>query len=249
MQMLTHSAPLHRDGHSQSIVRLLVVTEHTLLADGIQALAQRRAWLLSRAVNDQRSLAGTMQIWMPSVVLVDAPASVQRVLEMATLYGNGEQIGVVVLAAGEPEQIRDALLAGARGFVQHGASTDSLFACIEAVSRGEWGLPRRFIGELVAEYLTRHGERRQSAPPLESRETRILELLAGGATAAAIGQQLFLSEGAIRAEIRILKRKFGVASRARLVALALQNGVVSSDSLRAAAPAVAPADASDARPE
>ncbi|HZQ36625.1 MAG TPA: response regulator transcription factor [Dehalococcoidia bacterium] len=247
MPMIAGGEPSPPSGRHPSAVRLLIVTDHALLADGIQALAQGRDWLVTRAVSDIRALAAAMQSWTPTVVLVDSPASVQRVLDAALLYGGGGEVGVVVLAADEPEQIRDALLAGARGFVQHRAGTDALFACIEAVSRGEWGLPRRFVGQLVAEWLSSHGGQRRPVTPLEPREERILELLAGGAGAAAIGERLFLSEGAIRTELRILKRKFGVTSRARLVALALQNGVVPSYGLTAAGPAAAAGESDPGR--
>lgn len=232
------------DGRRASI-RVLIATEHALLADGIQALAQERTWLLTRTVNDDRAMAATMQSWLPAVVLVDACERVQRVLDAAALCGDGVEVATVVLAPDEPAQVRAALLAGARGFVPLGASADSLFACIEAVARGEWGLPRRFIGTLVADYLQAHGERQPPTIPLDVRERQILGYLAGGASAARIGERLFLSDGAIRTELRILKRKFGVASRARLVALALQHGVTPDYGLRSAAPAT-PGERDDA---
>ncbi|HLZ70650.1 MAG TPA: response regulator transcription factor [Dehalococcoidia bacterium] len=221
--------------HQGAAVRLLISTQHVLLAEGIRSLAHERPGIVTRVACEERALTDALQSWAPTVVLVDAISRVQRIADATMLNGAGSEPAVVVLAPDEPVQIEVALLAGARGFIPHGASAGSLFACIEAVSRGEWGLPRNFVGELVEEYLSRRSDRPALVMPLEARERQILELFAGGMSAAKIGDCLFLSESAIRTELRILKRKFGATSRARLVALALRNGVVPQSEPPAAA--------------
>ena len=58
--------------------------------------------------------------------------------------------------------------------------------------------------------------------PLSKREREVLALLAGGASGAAIAEQLVLSPETVRTHIRNATAKLGASSRAQAVALAVQ---------------------------
>lgn len=61
------------------------------------------------------------------------------------------------------------------------------------------------------------------------REREVLELLARGATDREIADLLGLSPATVQTHVRNAKAKLGARTRAQAVALALQNGLISSD--------------------
>jgi two-component system response regulator NreC len=73
--------------------------------------------------------------------------------------------------------------------------------------------------------------REQAVPPelqtaLSPREAEVLGLIAGGHTNAEIAQRLFLSVRTIESHRANIQRKTGRATRAELVALAREEGLV-----------------------
>lgn len=65
-----------------------------------------------------------------------------------------------------------------------------------------------------------------AVPPLTPRETEVLGLLAQGASNGDIAKAATLSEDTVKGYLRSIRTKLGTGSRARLVALAYRNGVV-----------------------
>jgi DNA-binding NarL/FixJ family response regulator len=154
------------------------------------------------------------------------PAAQERLEGLCRASGDAP---VLVIAPAEREDFLAAVRAGARGFVGRDATADQLLGCIEALRRGEWGIPRAFAGVLAEEYVTlARAETEPRTFTLSERERRVLELLARGASVARIGQELFLSEGTVRADIRSLSRRLGVANRVQLVAEAMRLGLTST---------------------
>jgi DNA-binding CsgD family transcriptional regulator len=69
------------------------------------------------------------------------------------------------------------------------------------------------------------------AAPLTPRELEVLELLARGATGEQIARQLFLSPETVQKHVHNAKRKVGARTRAHLVALGLQRGLIDPGSI------------------
>jgi two-component system, NarL family, response regulator NreC len=116
---------------------------------------------------------------------------------------------------------REALSAGALGYVLKEAADDEL---IEAVRRAA-------VGE---SYLNpKLGARMASKPPpgppddLSPREVDVLRLIALGHTNAEIGEQLNLSVRTVETHRSHIQQKLGLSSRAELVGYALKRGLIS----------------------
>ncbi len=74
----------------------------------------------------------------------------------------------------------------------------------------------------------------QQAPALTSltpREREILTLIAKGHSNREIARLLYVSESTVKNHISSVYKKVGIAGRSRLVLLAIQNGLVSTDDL------------------
>lgn len=130
---------------------------------------------------------------------------------------------VVLTMQKEPAFAREALSAGALGYVLKEAAHAEL---VEAVRRAA-------IGE---SYLNpRLGARMASEPPpgppddLSPREVDVLRLIALGNTNTEIGEQLYLSVRTVETHRSHIQQKLRLQSRADLVAYAIDRGLISTE--------------------
>jgi two-component system response regulator DesR len=121
---------------------------------------------------------------------------------------------LMVTTFGRPGYLRQAMAAGASGFVVKDTPARQL---ADAVRRVHSGL-RVVDPTLAAESLAR-GE-----SPLTMREGDVLRAAADGKTAADIAAELHLSEGTVRNYLSSAIAKTGARTRAEAVRLAIDHG-------------------------
>ena len=132
---------------------------------------------------------------------------------------------VVLTMQIDPAFARQALRAGARGYVLKEAADEEL---VDAVRR-----PRRGDSYLNPELAARVA----SAPPLETgppddlteREAQVLALIALGHTNAEIAEQLYLSIRTVETHRAHIQQKLRLAKRSELVRYALDKGLIESE--------------------
>jgi two-component system response regulator NreC len=139
---------------------------------------------------------------------------------------------VVLTMQQEPAFAREALSAGALGYVLKEAADEEL---VEAVRRAA-------VGE---SYLNpRLGARIASEPPgppddLSEREVDVLRLIALGNTNAEIGEQLYLSVRTVETHRSHIQQKLRLSTRAELVGYALERGLIGAEGEQGSRPAPA----------
>jgi DNA-binding NarL/FixJ family response regulator len=102
---------------------------------------------------------------------------------------------------------RDALLAGASGFVHAEMMPDQLVRALAVAARGELVAPR----ELLRYVLTRDHSGDLAA--LSVRQREILGYVVEGLSNAEIGRRLYLSESTIKQHLRAAYKLLGVSNR------------------------------------
>ena len=121
---------------------------------------------------------------------------------------------LMVTTFGRPGYLRQAMAAGAAGFVVKDTPAREL---ADAVRRVHQGL-RVVDPTLAAESMT-HGE-----SPLTQRESDVLRAAADGGTVADVARALFLSEGTVRNHLSSAIGKTGARTRAEAAKVAVENG-------------------------
>lgn len=208
-------------------MRILLIGEHALLLQGLMKLLEDEVAAEVRSVRRLSDVETVVEQWEPVLAILETTEA-ETVRELTSLFSTLEKgIPVLVIAPGEREQFLAALRAGARGFVGRHVTVEDLLGAIHAVQRGEWGISRARVGDLVDAYLLLVQERVTPLPmTFGEREQRILTLLAQGMNAQRIGEHLFLSASTVRGEIRGIVKKLGVANRTQAVAEALRRGLI-----------------------
>ena len=120
------------------------------------------------------------------------------------------------------ETVRQALVAGAQGYVVKGARTSDLLDAIAAVSNGERYLHSSVTAAIVDDSIRLN----RSGAQLSIREREILTLLASGHSSAEVGAILGISVHTVRRHVANLSEKLGLRGRGALVRYAVDHGLI-----------------------
>jgi two-component system, NarL family, response regulator NreC len=138
------------------------------------------------------------------------------------LHASPDTSIVVLTMEDEPRFAREALRAGALGFVLKEAADTELVAAVRAAAQGVRYLNPQLGGLIAATPETPAG------PPdnLTEREVEVLKLVALGYTNAEISEQLYLSVRTVESHRAHIQQKAGRTTRAELVAYAREHGLL-----------------------
>jgi DNA-binding CsgD family transcriptional regulator len=113
--------------------------------------------------------------------------------------------------------------------------TDQALALFGTVQERLWTLGARTDADRVALLLREHGVEvarawrrgpRGYGPQLSPRERQVVELVAQGMTNRGVAQALFVSPKTVSTQLSAAMRKLGVSSRAAVVRVAVETGVL-----------------------
>ena len=129
---------------------------------------------------------------------------------------------VVLTMQDDPAFAREALQAGARGYVlKHSAGTELVQAIRAAAGGGTWLNP-----DLGARMAATPDGPVGALAELSDREIEVLRLIALGHTNNEIAEQLFLSVRTVETHRAHIQQKLGVSTRAELVRYALDHDLI-----------------------
>jgi len=127
---------------------------------------------------------------------------------------------VLILTAQDRErEVRLALERGAHGYLMLDCRADALVAAVRLLARGQ-----RCICHEAAERMIDS----MAQSPLTPRELQVLQLLALGRSNKAIGHELGLAVGTVKAHVKAILMKLDVRSRSEAISVCHRRGLVAS---------------------
>ncbi len=211
---------------SDTIVRVLIVDDHPMVAEGIQSLLESfdEIDVVGTLSNGQEAVEQATRL-KPDVILMD--------LNMPGLSGLSAteiilerlpETRILILSMHDsPEYISTALSHGAKGYVLKDVPTEEIKQAIDAVMRGERYLCTGASGSLEP----KDGSTREA---LTGREQTILLELAQGKSNKEVALALDISVRTVETHRKNIKRKLGISSTAGLTRYALEHGVLQGTS-------------------
>ena len=206
-------------------LRVLIVDDHELVREGlVGAFAREADTEVTGSVGTVVEAVTAYAADRPDVIVTDLQLQDGTGLDVIRqVRQRDEMIGLVVVTmhSGD-DQIFAAMEAGASAFVGKDApSTEVVRAARHAAVS-----PRSFLCTGLAGAMMR----RMSAEStrLSTREHDVLLRLADGANAAAIGQQLYMSESTVKSHIARIYQKLGAQNRAQALVTAMRIGLLST---------------------
>jgi DNA-binding NarL/FixJ family response regulator len=196
------------------------VDDHPLLRDGIAAIldAQSDIVLVGEASDGVQAIAQFHNL-RPDVTLMDVQMpEMDGIAAIEQICKDCPKALIIVLTTydGDAQAVR-ALKAGAAAYLLKGSLRHELLGAIRSVARG-----RRHISPEVAQQIALHA----AEDALSTREVSVLELVAAGKANKEIAWQLSVSEETVKAHLRSIFLKLGVADRTQAVTVALRRGII-----------------------
>jgi DNA-binding NarL/FixJ family response regulator len=137
-----------------------------------------------------------------------------------------QRLGVcLVIVSDHPsgEELVEAVMAGASGYLGRDVSEQRLPTVLHAVLAGEVALPRRHTHHLIEALRGRDASRAivtaRARSAISDREWEVLQLLADGASTDEMAHRLRISAVTVRRHISSILRKLRLPDRASAVAL------------------------------
>jgi two-component system response regulator NreC len=214
-------------------IRLLIVDDHPVVRAGLYTLlsAQPDMEIVGEAENGTLALERAME-WVPDVVVMDITMEGANGLSATyEIRKRLPQTKVLVLTVhNSVEYLRQALDAGATGYVLKQAADTELAVAIRAVDRGEIFVYPVFtkvlLGDWIQEDEVEDQSQLDSYELLSPREKEVLRLVALGYTSRQIAEQLYLSIKTVGTYRARLMAKLELNSRPALVRYALRRGLL-----------------------
>ena len=121
-------------------VRILLVDDHPIVRHGLRTLLEgRQGWEVVGEASDGIEAVDKVELLQPDVVVIDITMPRMNGLEACRLIQQSSKVsGLEVLFVTQhdsPQMMRDALNAGARGYVVKSNAARDLLEAVEAVSQ------------------------------------------------------------------------------------------------------------------
>lgn len=206
--------------------RLLIVDDHQLAREGLRAVLSESGFdVVGLAATGEEAVAQTAAL-RPDLVLMDVRLGpgIDGLEATRRIVALGLSARVVMLTLHDmPAYVREALAAGAAGYVLKDAAIGDLTAAIEQVLAGRSAIPldlvnsamRAGAGETVESELSRL---------LTLREREVIDHVARGLTNKEIARVLAISPATVKVHVERIISKLGVADRTQAAVLATRLG-------------------------
>lgn len=202
-------------------ISVLLVDDHALVRRGFRRLLEDEPDInvLGEAGTGDEAIHLTA-VLKPRVVIMDcAMPGMNGLAATRTIVERWPTVAVLVISMhNEPHLLRQAMEAGARGYVLKEARDPDLVSAVRRVASGETVVAHDLS---AAEVLTR-----ARAHGLSVRQLEVLTLICNGLSSAQIGRVLGVSIHTVGAHRANIMRTLGVHRAGELAAYSIRHGLV-----------------------
>lgn len=213
-------------------IRVLLAEDHTLVRAGFRALLEKLEGIqVVGEVSDGRDALRVAKELDPEVVLMDIAMSGMNGLEATSrLRQECPRTKVLMLTMYTNEEyLKEALRAGASGYLLKDADRPELELAIKTVCRGETYLTPAMAKFTLDAYCRQDDVPMSPLAKLTGRQREILQLIAEGCSTKHIAHRLDLSVKTVESHRAQLMERLEIRDVPGLVRLAIRTGLVRSD--------------------
>jgi len=222
--MTTVSAASDQAVADERTISIVIADDHAVMRSGLKMLleAERNLEVVSEAGDVQETIR-KLKAYKPDVLLLDlhmpGGPSLGAIPEMRDC-SPGTRI-VVLTMQNSPGFVREALRAGASGYVTKEAADSEVVEAVRLAADDQPYLHPKLGARLATEPA-------DEGPPddLTEREAEVLRLIAFGHTNTEIAAQLYLSVRTVESHRSHIQQKLRLSTRAELVRYALDHRLV-----------------------
>jgi DNA-binding NarL/FixJ family response regulator len=212
-------------------VRVLLVDDHDLFRTGLRNLLEEQGVEVvgeagdgARAIGLVRELAPdvvVMDLNMPGISGVEATRQVSSIAPLTRV--------LVLTISDQDNDVMDAILAGACGYLLKDSSINDLMRGIRSAAVGEALVSPTIAAKVLQRVRASSASHREAEliqSELSDREIQVLKLIANGKDNAMIAAELHISPKTVKNHISNILMKLQIDNRIQAAVYAVRSGIV-----------------------
>ncbi len=211
------------------MISVLLVDDHPVVIEGLRKLLDTAGDIkVTGDANDASHAIEKAKQLRPDVILLDLRMPGATGIQAARRLREQEFSGAIIVLTsyGEQAYVRQALEAGADGYLLKNTPSQELIASIRSAARGRRQLSPELLDGVLEDFGGLAREKTVRDADLSDDDRAILVLAGQGATNREIGISMNRSEIAIKKRLQSIFVKLGAVDRAHAVAEAIRRGLI-----------------------
>jgi two-component system, NarL family, response regulator NreC len=211
------------------MIKVLIADDHAIVRTGLRALLKSAPdlELVGEATGGHEAidLVGRTH---PDILILDlSMPDLDGIAVTRRVKPQYPDLRILILTVHEDEaMLREAIKAGASGYLLKRAAEAELLSAIATVRRGDLCIDPAMLRALLVESTKPKTEEPASPEPLTPRETEVLKLIVQGYTNRQVGETLSISVRTVEGHRANLLEKLGLHTRVELVRYARDHGLI-----------------------
>lgn len=209
--------------------RVLIADDHAIVRAGLRALVKGDAGLeLVGEASGGREALQLADTLRPDILVLDLSMPDLDGIQVTRLIRSSQpDVRVLILTVHEDETLaREALRAGAAGYIIKQAAEAELISAIHTIQIGDVYVPPKMLRALLVEPQSAAAPGPRPEELLTPRELDVLNLIVRGYTNRQVADELMLSVRTVEGYRANLTEKLDLHNRADLVRYARQHGLL-----------------------
>ena len=211
------------------MISVLIADDHAIVRAGLRALLAEEATfeLVGEAAGGVEVIE-LVEKNNPEVLILDlSMPDLDGISVTRKIKPKFPNLKILILTLHEDEALlKEAIKAGASGYILKRAAEAELISAIHTILRGELYVDPSMVRGLFEEPLSPQDNQKEATESLTQREKEILKLIVEGYTNRQIGQELNISIRTVEGHRANISDKLGLHTRVELVRYARHNGLI-----------------------
>jgi two-component system response regulator NreC len=211
------------------MTKILIADDHAVVRAGLRAVLQTNPELelAGEASGGLEALELVQQIHPDVLVLDLSMPDLDGISVTRQVKETNPQTRILILTVHEDEALlREAIKAGASGYILKRAAESELVSAIQVILRGDLYVDPSLLRSLLDEQAKSKPAQPELVEPLTPREVDVLKLIVEGYTNRQIAEKLSISTRTVEGHRANLSEKLGLHSRVELVRFARDHGII-----------------------
>lgn len=220
--LLSEAMPSTRKNEEAGMIRVLIVDDHQVVREGLGRMLELESSIqvVGEASGGEEAIAKSVAL-VPDVITMDLKMpGMDGISATRRIKEQMPQVNILMLTLYAEDFVREAIEAGASGYLLKDSDCEQVIRAICQVSQGLCPIAPSLTRDLVTGLAKMSQTTRTSI--LTKRQKEILQLIADGMKSKEISDHLFISVSTVKREIREVLEKLKVNDRAQAISEAIK---------------------------